>query len=678
MGVIHHFSLMREHLQIASGIDNGEFMDDPASSRVDIQRKIEWKQTIAPKKEAEKVEAVAMTELEYLQNIQVGDNKPEEKEPSQEESGDDNDDEDDGNSGVGDDDDKESGHGEENEVKSGDNVEKQIGEEPEKNEDAEKPFKRPPQNYEEPKQCERKENQKRLNVALFYADDWTMKVLGKFDQNVKTPNIDKMAENGMIFTNNCVTTSICWASRATLATGAYLGIHKHNNPFDDVEFEYNNWSDTLYPLMKKGSGSKGPPCRDGYYSGLFGKWHSLEIEAELSEAFDQREVYYGEHWFERNGNMIHVTEANKIDSIKFLKKWDKKFQDKENRPPFFLTTSFFATHAQDGNPISYEPMNSTRRFIYPDSIHIPPPKTATEDHYQQLPHFLVKEWNEGRARWRNRFEPKDFQKNIKDMYAMATEVDEAVGAIIEKIKALGVYDETVLIFTTDNGNLAGEHGLAEKWYPFEESLRVPLVIQDPRMPENRRGTMSDAWTLNVDLAPTILGIAGVPPSDFMQGRDIADLYLNNNEDIPDQASLSTDELKEKVKWRKEWIYEFNLGKRNDGLDHPWKDFIDASFALISDEWKYVYWPQHDYEQLFHRSVDPFDEWDLLNKIFRHKSTENDNITVAEHGGAESRKIKGIDNKNGCCDTVQTTMKMYKEMKERYAFLKEHVHSGKRI
>jgi len=518
-------------------------------------------------------------------------------------------------------------------------------------------------------ECKKKKNP---NIALFYADDWTMKVLGKFDKRVKTPNIDAMADNGMIFTNNCVTTSVCWSSRATLATGTYAAIHQHNMPFDEVKFETDVWPETLYPLMKKGSSSGA--CQNGYYTGLFGKWHKLEVKEELNAAFDEIIIYYGNHYEERDGRMQHVTELNKIDSIKFLNNWQQRFEtfSEEERRPFFLTTSFFATHARDGMIPSYQPQNSTRSRFYPDFIDIPTPKTATEEHWNQLPDFLMN--GEARTRWKHRFEPKHFQSNIKDMYAMATEVDEAVGAIIDKIKSLGVYDETVLIFTTDNGNMHGEHGLAEKWYPFEESMRVPLVIQDPRMPKERRGTMSDAWTLNVDLAPTILGIANIPPSKFMQGRDISDLYQNVA--FPDQATLSIDEKKEKVGWRKDWFYEFNLGLSNDGEDHPWRDYIEASFALVTDEWKYVYWPQHKYEQLFHRSVDPYDEWDLLNKVLRpNKDTAT--MSVADDEKTQLRRQTESLN-NGCCDTIQTTLKMYTEMKKRFAVLKEQAQNGERI
>jgi arylsulfatase A-like enzyme len=146
------------------------------------------------------------------------------------------------------------------------------------------------------------------------------------------------------------------------------------------------------------------------------------------------------------------------------------------------------------------------------------------------------------------------------------------------------------------------------------------------MPQELRGTTSDAWTLNIDLAPTMLEVAKVKPSRFMQGRDIAHLYLDEN-----------------PRWRKDFFYEYNRGDPVTARGHKGSGSIDASFALITDEWKYIYWPEYDYEQLFHRSVDPYDEWDMLNTSM-----------------------------------IQTTDDIYLKMKTRYEFLKDWVLSGKRV
>mmetsp|Transcript_40065 Transcript_40065/g.61586 ORF Transcript_40065/g.61586 Transcript_40065/m.61586 type:complete len:518 (+) Transcript_40065:101-1654(+) len=446
-----------------------------------------------------------------------------------------------------------------------------------------------------------------LNVVLFYADDWTMKVLGKLNPDVKTPNIDRMADNGMLFSNNCVTTSVCWMSRATLMTGVYSAIHREVSPPSENMYTTNPWNETLFPLMKQ----------RGYYTGLVGKYHAPQPEQYMKMAFDQKRFYYGWHYMKRDGKTRHVTEVNEADAIQFLRQRPK---DKK----FFLKVAFFATHAEDGSKVSYKPQKSSMENLY-QGVTIPTPKTATEEHFKELPPFL-NEKCEGRNRWRNRFDPENYQENIVNLYRMATEVDTAVGNIIKELKDQGVYNNTMLIFTTDNGNLHGEHGLAEKWFPFEESIRVPLVIQDPRMPKRNRGIVNEDWTLSIDLAPTILGAAGIEPSSFMQGRDISHLYLDKS-----------------PSWRQDFFYEYNRGDPVTGEGHIGMNWIDASFALVTKEWKYIYWPQQDYEQLFHRSIDPYDEWDTLKK-----------------------------------NTVQTTDDIYVKMKTRYAFLKDWVQSGNKV
>jgi Sulfatase len=296
----------------------------------------------------------------------------------------------------------------------------------------------------------KKEEDDRLNILLLYADDWTMKVLGKFDPNIKTPNIDKMADNGLLFTNNCVTTSVCWISRTTLVTGVYYSRHLQFAPHSSNMFTTNPWNETLFPKLKSA----------GYYTGLMGKWHMPQPEPEMTIAFDKRNFYYGQHWSEdfspHGSNEKHqITDKNLVDALDFL-------QTRPKDKPFFLKVSYFATHAWDGHKPPYMPKNETRRRHYPPSMFVQPPKTATEWHWENLPRFFNRQ-NEGRSRWRHRFDEPNFQESIKDLYAMATEVDTTVGVILEELKKQNVMDKTVIIFTTDNGNLHGEHGLAEKW-----------------------------------------------------------------------------------------------------------------------------------------------------------------------------------------------------------------------
>jgi arylsulfatase A-like enzyme len=256
-----------------------------------------------------------------------------------------------------------------------------------------------------------------------------------------------------------------------------------------------------------------------------------------------------------------------------------------------LNVSFFATHAEDSNPKQYLPQPESMS-LYSD-VTIPVPKTASDESFKKLPPFIANEKNEGRNRWHWRFDtPEKYQEYMKNYYRLVTEVDATCGRIIEQLKTSGEYDRTLIVFTTDNGYFHAEHGLADKWYPYEESIRTPLIIRDPRLPAKSRGTVSQKITLNVDLAPTIIGAGGGKTPSGMQGQDLATLYVKEDE----QAQAS---------WRTDFFYEHAIIRD--------KDFIPASEALVQLDWKYIYWPDFDVEQLFDLTADPFEENDLVTQ-----------------------------------------------------------------
>ena len=249
-----------------------------------------------------------------------------------------------------------------------------------------------------------------------------------------------------------------------------------------------------------------------------------------------------------------------------------------------MTVSFFATHAEDGHKDQYLPQPESMELY--QGRHVPVPPNATQESWERLPDFFD-EQNEGRNRWHWRFDdPEKYQRMMKNYYRMATEVDATCGVVLNELEKQGVLDNTLVIFTTDNGYYHGEHGLADKWYPHQESIRVPLIIKDPRMPKDRHGTTNDDFTLSVDLAPTILAAVGIAAPKNMQGRDIAPLYLSQD----------------KPEWRTEFFYEHPTFRN--------KDFIPASEALVRKDWKYMYWPDDDVEQLFDLKHDPREENDL--------------------------------------------------------------------
>jgi arylsulfatase len=401
-----------------------------------------------------------------------------------------------------------------------------------------------------------------MNVLVLFADDWRYDTLGAAGNPVvKTPQLDGLAKDGIRFTHNCVTTSICGVSRATLYTGQWMSRHgcKGFSMFNTP------WGETYPGLLRE----------QGYHTGFVGKWHNSKLPLDRFDFTRQAPL---KHWIVENGQKIHVTQKNEKDAMEFLATRPK---DK----PFCLTVAFFATHAEDGNPKQYLPQPESMKMYEDQEVPVPP--NATEESWKRLPAFFT-EQNEGRKRWHWRFdEPKKYQTMMKNYFRMATEVDTACGRIIEELRKQGVLEKTLVIFTTDNGYYHGEHGLADKWYPHEESIRVPLIIRDPRMPKETRATTKDDFTLNVDLAPTILAAAGVKAPKGMQGRDMAALYLGDVD----------------PKWRTEFFYEHAVIK---GID-----VIPASEALVRKDWKYMNWPNHTVEQLFNLKADPREENDRI-------------------------------------------------------------------
>lgn len=406
-----------------------------------------------------------------------------------------------------------------------------------------------------------------LNIVVLYADDWRNDSLGcEGNPILKTPRLDQLAREGVRFPHNYVTTSICGVSRATLLTGQWMS--RHGNPA--FQMFKTPWAETWPGILRA----------KGYFVGHVGKWHNGKFPAEN---YDFGRAYGGTHWMkEPDGSPVHVTAKNERDALQFLR-------DRPVDKPFALTVSFFATHAEDANPKQYLPQPQSME-LYKDAV-VPVPKTATDDHFRRLPPFLATEENEGRKRWHWRFDtPARYQEYMKNYYRLASEVDTACGRVIDELKSQKALDRTLVIFTTDNGYFHAEHGLADKWYPYEESIRVPLIVRDPRMPAGRRGGTHDAVTLNADLAPTILAAANAPAPATMQGRDFAPLYTSPTKVEPNPP------------WRTEFFYEhatISNVKR-----------IPSSEALVRTDVKYLWWPDFDHEELFDLKSDPLEEHNL--------------------------------------------------------------------
>lgn len=400
--------------------------------------------------------------------------------------------------------------------------------------------------------------QQRLNVVLLIIDDVRWDSIGAAGNKVvHTPRLDQLAKEGVRFGQARVTTAICMVSRASLLTGQYMsrhGITAFGRALTPEAFA------STYPAVLR---------RAGYWVGHVGKY---DVGQPRQGDYDFLRAYHGVHWIESGSERVHVTEKNARDSLEFLKSRPKD-------QPFALAVGFFAAHAQDNAREQYLPQDWSAPFY--KGKRVPTPIHGDPRYKAALPPFLASEANEGRVRYHWRFDtPESYQSYMTRYYRLITEVDGAVGRIVDELKAQGVYENTLLVFVGDNGYFHADRGLADKWYPYEEALRVPLIVRDPRLAASRRGRTLEQLALNIDIAPTIVSAAGLEVPSVMQGEDVSPLYL--------RSAISG--------WRDEFFYE-----------HPTiisKDRIPSSQAVVRRDWKYVEWPEFDYRQLFNLKDDP--------------------------------------------------------------------------
>jgi arylsulfatase A-like enzyme len=398
-----------------------------------------------------------------------------------------------------------------------------------------------------------------LNVVLVILDDVRWDALGAAGNAiVRTPRIDQLAREGIRFEQARVTTAICMVSRATLLTGQCMsrhGITEFGRAIAPEPFAHT------YPALLR---------RAGYWTGYVGKYG---IGQPRPDDFDVLRAYEGTHWMAGSGGeRIHVTEKNARDAIAFL-------QARPKDKPFSLTVGFFAPHAEDNAPEQYLPQDWSAKLY--EGVTIPPPLRGGPAYLAALPPFLSNGANEGRVRYHWRFDtPERYQAYMTRYFRLITEVDEAIGRIAGELQAQGVYEQTLIAVIGDNGYFQADRGLADKWYPYEESMRVPLVVRDPRLAPARRGVTRGEFALNLDVAPTLIAAAGLAVPAVMQGRDLSPLYLSARP--PD--------------WRDEFFYE-----------HPTvtsRNRIPTSEAVVGRDWKYVEWPEFGFRQLFDLHSDP--------------------------------------------------------------------------
>ena len=399
------------------------------------------------------------------------------------------------------------------------------------------------------------------NIIVFLTDDQHFEAMGCMGNSIiHTPEMDALAENGVLFENAFVTTPICCTSRASILTGTYGWSNGAHEFYADLPPDLLG---ITYPLALR---------RNGYRTAFVGKYGVGRNHPR--DEYDYWVDLPGNHYFhEVDGQRRHMTSMLADASIEFLTSCTPD-------RPFCLSLSTFAPHAHDYAERPFPP-DPAFEHLYED-VEIPKPELADEKYYEALPPFLRTGESEGRIRWKNRYNtPERYQESVRDYYRLITGVDYALGRIRRTLAHQGLADNTVIIFLSDNGFFLGHRGLADKWYAYEDSIRIPFIIYDPRLPEAQRGRRIGDMALNIDVAPTVLDLAGVDIPDEIQGESLVPFMLG-----------------ESPEWREHWFFEHRF-------EHPG---IPKSEGVRTTRWKYFRWleTEPELEELYDLDNDPLE------------------------------------------------------------------------
>lgn len=428
----------------------------------------------------------------------------------------------------------------------------------------------------------------RPNILFIVADDHRWDLLGKYHPIVKTPNLDQLASKGTVFKNAFVTTPICAASRASIMTSTTERTHDYTFRQPPVA---PSLSAISFPQKLKES---------GYHSGFVGKF-GIKLAGKASDRFDYfAELLQATH-NEYNGKKI----PQSYYIAELAKDFIAQSQKDDASKPWVMSVNFWDPHAHD--------VDTKDQFHYPEELEslysditIPPARLSDDSYFQELPDFLKASL--GRIRWEFRFgDEQTYQKMVKRHYRAVTGVDKAVGMIHKQLVDLGIDDNTIIIYTGDNGFSLNERQLAGKWYGWEEDLRVPLIIYDPRNKASH-GKETQSTALNLDLAPTMLDFAGVASPSQYQGKSLLPLLGTTGVDG----------------WRDEFFFEHMYTA--EGRIPPME-------GVRSVKWKYVRYPQHgNYEQLYDLTNDAGELVNLAKKEAHQK-------TLAEYRARTDEYVK---------------------------------------
>ncbi|MCP9198484.1 sulfatase [Gramella sp. GC03-9] len=430
---------------------------------------------------------------------------------------------------------------------------------------------------------------KRPNIVFIMADDHAEQAISAYGHPISklapTPNIDRIAENGARFINNFNTNSICGPSRAVILTGKF----SHVNGFRMNGEVFDGSQPTLPKYLKE----------SGYQTAIVGKWH-LHGKPQGFDYWhvlnDQGNYYNPEFIKDQDTTIIEGYTTDIITDMGI----DWLSNKRENEKPFFLMVHHKAPHRNWMPPI--------RHINTYDSIEFPLPETyfarhegqvASQEQLQTIYEDMYEghdlkltvskgsdslrhnPWtsdfdrmsSEQRKAWDEAYRAKNDafheanltgrelakwkgQRYLRDYMGTVQAVDEGVGKILDYLEQNGLTENTIIVYTTDQGFYLGEKGFFDKRFMYEESLAMPLLIQYP--PVIEKGSTVDALTQNLDFAPTFLDFAGARIPEEMQGKSLKPLLTPDSE-------IADGEFRDAVYYHYYDFPAFHMVKRHYGV-----------------------------------------------------------------------------------------------------------------
>ena len=428
------------------------------------------------------------------------------------------------------------------------------------------------------------------NIIFIMTDDQARNALSIYGNTIlKTPNMDRIGNEGIRFDQSFVTTSVCAPSRASYLTGLYA--HTHGVTSNGEE---PGWYEQMglrhdqitYPMLLQ---------QAGYHTAIVGKWHIKSMPTGFDHwAILRGQGSYFDPQFIVNDAPVrfrgHTDDVIGDQAIAYL-------QQRPKDRPFCLCYQFKAPHGPwEPDPRFYDAFKDID-IPLPPGFGEPQPEGAPEAFSkttQEIAHMgdFFRDKERRKALVDENLPEEErlravLQAYIRNYYQVLLGVDENVGRVLDYLDQNGLADNTIVVYTSDNGMFMGEHGFYDKRLMLEPSIRVPTLMRWPK--RIKPGRVDDHMVLNIDVAPTLLELAGVAPPDWMQGRSWKPLLEESRTD-----------------WREDFLYEW--------YEYPAVHCARKHRGVRTERWKLIhFWEQPEEWALYDLSSDPDEQVNLIDR-----------------------------------------------------------------